>query len=266
MKKILYVLQILLKLLLIFAIAFIWLRFFVKPLWLSIIISIGVTFLFEIMHRYFQKRNKTQKNLKLKEKEDADNMFFSLTTDNKYINFFEEMLKTRHAEIITKKSYLIINKENKNIVLYPCFKLEPLTPNTVVEILKNIKQIKVEKIIIACYEYDKQLQVFIKNFNEEILLFDRYECYCLYKEYDFYPEITQQYKKEAKLTFKDLLGFAFNKSRTKGYLVSSIILFITSFFVKLNIYYCVISSLLMLLALISYINPKYNNNKTNEVI
>ena len=117
-----------------------------------------------------------------------------------------------------------------------------------------------------CYEYDKNLLAFIKNFNQHIILIDRFECYSLYKEYEFFPEITEIYKKEAKPTFKDLLSIAFNRSRTKGYLFSAIILFITSFFVKINLYYCIISSILLLFALISYINPKYNKKSIKEVI
>lgn len=192
-------------------------------------------------------------------------MFLSLTTDNKYMKFYEEMLRTRHSEISVKKNFLIINKDEK-IVLYPYLKLVSLKPENLIEILKETKSAKADKIRIICYEYDKDIVAFIKNFKEEIILIDRFESYSLYKEYDFFPEITQEYKKEAKLTFKDLLGFAFNRSRTKGYLLSAIILFITSFFVKINLYYCIISSLLLIFALISYINPKYNSKKVKEII
>lgn len=266
MKKLLFVLQILLKLSLVFLIAFIWLRFFLDSIWLSLVIAVGITILFEIAHRYFQKKSKTREDLKIKEKEDADNMFLSLITDNKYMKFYEEMLKTRHNNIVSKKSFIVVNKEDEKTLLYPYLKLKVLKPENLVEILKEIKSTKANKITILCYEYDKDTLAFLKNFKEEIILIDRFESYSLYKEYDFYPEITQEYKKEARLSFKDLLGFAFNRSRTKGYLLSSIILFITSFFVKINVYYCIISSLLLFFALVSYINPKYNKKNVREFI
>lgn len=265
MKKILYVLQILLKLMLVFSIAFIWLRFFLNSIWLILSISLTITILFEIAHRYFQRKNKSRENLKIKEKEDADNMFLSLAKDSKYMKFYEEMLKTRHSDVVANKDFLIINKEEK-VILFPYLKLEILKPLHLLEILNKTTKAKADKITILCYEYDKDTVAFIKNFSEKIVLVDRFESYSLYKEYEFFPEITQEYKKEAKLTFKDLLGFAFNRSRTKGYLISSIILFITSFFVKINIYYCIISSLLLLFALISYINPKYNRKSVKELI
>ena len=266
MKKLLYVFQILLKLVLVFSIAFIWLRFFLKSIWLTIGISVVITISFEILHRHFQKRSKNQQNLKLKEKEDADNMFFSLLTNNKYLTFYEELFKTRFNNVAIKKNFLVITKEDKKTAFYPYLKLEILKPNHIVEIIKNLKTTKTDKITIMCYEYDKDTIAFLKNFKEEIIILDRFESYSLYKEYEFYPEITNEYKKEAKLTFKDLLSYSFNRSRTKGYLISALFLFITSFFVKINVYYCIISSLLLLFALISYINPKYNRQNIKEII
>lgn len=266
MKKFLIILQILLKLSLVFLISLIWLRFFLKSIWLSVLISLGITLLFEVVHRYFQKKSKTQTSLKLKEKEDAENIFFSLATNGKYLKFFEDMLKSRHSNIITKKSFIIIEKDNQKTILYPYFKLAKFQPENLIEILKEISSVKANKITIICYDYDKDILPFINNFEQEINLIDKYQSYALYKEYDFYPEITMQYKKEASLTFKSMLAIAFNRSRTKGYFLSAIILFITSFFIKTNIYYCVISSVLLIFALISYINPKYNKKNFKELI
>lgn len=266
MRKLLFILQILLKLFLVFMISFIWTRFFLNSIWLSLLISLGITVLFEIIHRYFQRKSKSKSNLKLKEKEDAENIFFSLATSSDYLKFYEEMLKTRHNNVERKKTYLIIKKEEENTVLFPFLKLNILKPEHMIEIIKNINPNKSDKITIICHEYDKDAISFLKNFDYNIILLDRFESYSLYKEYEFFPKITQEYKKEARLTFKDLLSFAFNRSRTKGYLISSFILFTTSFFVQINVYYCVIATLLLLLALISYINPKYNRKSIKEFI
>ena len=265
MKKIYYFLQILLKLTLIFFLSFIWLRFFLDSLWLSAVIALSITILIECLHRLIKKHNKNKSSLKIKEKEDADNIFFSLLTDNKYMKFYEEMLKSRHNQVSVKKQYLLIKKNDITILLFPYLKLKTLTADDLLDILKSSKD-KFDKIIILCHDYNKETEVFKKNFNKEILLLDKYETYTLYKEYDYFPEITNEYKKEAKLTFKDMLSFAFNRSRSKGYILSAIFLFITSFFVQMNVYYCIISSLLLIMALISYINPKYNKKVSKEVI
>lgn len=137
MKKLIYVFQIILKLSLVFLIAFIWLRFLLSSIWWTLGISLIITVSFEIIHRYLQKKTSSKQSLKIKEKEDADNMFFSLLTDKNYMQFFENMLSSRHNNITSKKTYLIVNKEDKKTVFFPFINLEILKPNHIVEILRN---------------------------------------------------------------------------------------------------------------------------------
>ncbi|MBQ8793050.1 MAG: hypothetical protein IJZ62_05715, partial [Clostridia bacterium] len=88
----------------------------------------------------------------------------------------------------------------------------------------------------------------------------------LYKYYDVYPEMTHKYKKEKMLVFKDFLAYSFNKKRTKGYLLSAFILILSSLFVRGSIYYCVISSLCVIFALISYFNPYFNTKNEGDIL
>ncbi len=268
MKLILFVLQKFLKLSLVFFIFFIWIKFFSKSLWLSIFVSTIATIIIEMISFMFSKKNKNKNSLKLSEKENAENMFLSLSTNSSYLNFFLNLTQTRHTNSSKKKGYIVINhRDNSKVILYPFLQLKKISLNDVLEITSNISKESPDKLVITCFDYEKEVISFIRNFNFEIIVLDRFETYSLlYKEYDFYPEITMKYKKEGKLTFKDLLAFSFNKARTKGYIFASIILFITSFFVKLNIYYCIISSILLLFALISYTNPKYNLQQNKEII
>ncbi len=268
MKKLLYIFQIILKFSLIFLISFIWLRFLLKPLWLSLVLSIALTIVLELIFHLFAKKTKIKNDLKISEKENADNMFLSLLTNENYLDFFAELVKSRHKNIVKKKDYIIINHlDNTKVVLFPYIKLQNFSLNDIITLTNALKKEYVNKLVILCNDYDKNVTPFFRNFDYQITILDRYECYRdLYKEYDFFPEITMKYKKEAKLNFKDLLAYSFNRSRTKGYIFASIILFITSFFVKLNIYYCIVSTLLLLFALISFINPKYNYKSSNELI
>lgn len=268
MKKLLFLFQILLKCGLIFLIAFIWLRYFLRSLWLSCVIAGALTLIIELASYLFKKSNKNKMNLKLKEREDADNMFFSLISLNNGIDFFEKLALTRHNIVTKRKDYIIItNNEKEKILLYPFLKLNILSPQDIVNIKKVAQKENILKIIICCYEYSKDCPLFIKNFDDTILLFNKDETYAyLFKEYQFFPEITTQYKKTSKLSLKDLIAYSFNRSRTKGYIFSAVILFITSFFVHVNIYYCIIATLLLLFALISYINPKYNKKISHELL
>ena len=123
----------------------------------------------------------------------------------------------------------------------------------------------INKLVILCNDYDKVLPGFVKNFNQEIIILDKYQTYLsLYKEYDYYPAIIERQK--TKNSYKQYLAVAFNRSKTKGYLFAAVILVLSSFFVKFNIYYYIISSLLLIFALISFINPIYNKKIIKELL
>lgn len=268
MRKILFLLQIFLKFVLVFFISFIWLRFFIKTLWISALISVVISVLLNVALHIILKKNKSSQALKINEKEKAEDMFFSLSLNENYLSFFKNLAESRHKNVFIKNKYISIVHENQTkSILYPFIGLQTLSPNDLLKIINETKKEKEEKLVLICYDYDKSLIGFLKNFNYEIIILNRFETYAkLFKEYDFYPEITIKYKKEAKTTFKELIAYSFNRTRTKGYIFASIILALTSLFVKLNIYYCIISSLLLIFALISYFNPKYNQKKIENII
>lgn len=268
MQRFLFILQVLLKCSMIFLIAFIWLRFLLSSSWISGIIAFSVTLFIELISLYLKKKNKNKTSLKLKEKEDAENMFLSLLTDKNYLNFFFELSKSRHSQTKVRKKYILIEHlDNTKIILYPFIKISSFKEDDILEICKLCQSDNPDKIVIICNEYEKKCESFIKNLSQNILILDKYETYSLlYKDYDFYPNITERYYKQSKLKIKDLIAYSFNKSRTKGYLFSALVLFSTSFFVKLNLYYCLVGTMLLFFALISFINPRYNINKEQTIL
>lgn len=257
MKKFLFLFQQFIKCSLIYFIAFIWLRFFLNELWQILLSSFIITFVIELGSILFSKKKSNSSYLKFKEKEDADDMYFSLVNSD-YINFLFSLFSTRFNKIEKKKEYLKIKSE-KNLIVFPVSTLDTITAPFIVNIIKKIKNTQFDKLMILCYDYDNSCNAVLQSYNKEIFLLNRYESYSyLYKEFDFYPEITHKFYKQEKHTLKELIAYSLNKSRAKGYLISAVILFITSFFVQINLYYCMIATILLLLALISYINPKYN--------
>ncbi|MBO5022101.1 MAG: hypothetical protein J6C53_01280 [Clostridia bacterium] len=268
MQKVLFIFQFILKTSLIFAIAFIWLRFYLNSLWLAIGISVAITLVVLWILGAINKKRGVKANLKIKEKEEAENMFLSLLTDESPLSFFLNLAKSRHKNSkMIDDMILIEEEENENTILVPFIRLSPLSPDDINQILKKCSSFSASKIVITCNEYDKVCNSFIKNFTKDIVLIDKFETYALlYKEYDFYPEITQQYKKPKKLTFKDILASAFNRSKTKSYLFCAMVFLVSSLWIKMNVYYCIMSSLLLLFALISFINPKYNKKKERKIL
>lgn len=266
MKKILNIFQILLQVALIFFIVLIWARYFISSLWLSLLVSGIVTTIIELLIRFLQNKTNTAKNLKLQEKEDAENIFLSLCTSSTPLNFFYELAKTKH-KAIKKSKYILIEHDEDIVALIPVLSFSPLQSDDLLPFISLAKKNNWKKIVVVCGEVDRNTNSFAKNFDIEILLLDKYNSYSnLYKPYDFFPTITMKYKKDKKLAFKDLVAYSFNRGRTKGYLFSAFILFLSSLLIRPSIYYCIIASLLLLFALISYTNPYFNPKIKKEVL
>lgn len=268
MKKVLQILQILIKNSLIFAILFIWLRFFIDKTWLALSIALAATFFLQALLFVIFGNRKNQVSLKSKEKEDAQNMFFSLVNLPSPITFFENLIKTRHPNVITNKNYIKIEHNNQRItIFYPKLTFKSLDNDNIILITKKIKKEKPNKLIIICKNYEDECLKLIKNFDFEIILLDQYQTYSsLYKEYEFYPEITAKYAKNEAVKFSDLLSFSLSKSRSKSYMFSALILFVMSFFIRMSVYYYIIISILLLLSLVSFTNTKFNIKKQKELL
>lgn len=270
MRKISLVFQELLKFCLLFLISFVWLRYFTRKFVMSIILAVLIS-AFITLAIFLFKRSKTKKvGLKLKEKEDAENIFFSLACKNNSIDDFVKMASKRHKNIVKHKNYMVINETENHTktVLWLDLSFAGLTEARFMEIYNKIKSEKAGKIIICCKEIsDKNLSVFCNNFKEKFLLLNQYDTYeKFYKEYEYFPEITIEYNKEKKMMFKDFLAYSFNKKRTKGYLFSAFILVLASLFVRASLYYCIIASLLVVFAILSQFNPYFNVKNNTQIL
>lgn len=262
MKKLLKILQQILLFIISFFIVYIWTSYSKLKITLCLIISSFSSLIFCILTTRLKKKNNIKESLKQKEKEDADNIFLSLCTNKNYLDFFLQLVSTRHKNIEKHKNYIFIKDSQK--ILYPFISMDNPTENDINFIFKETKKKGKFSIIILCNNYSKEILKYANLIFEDVNILNKYEAYnFIYKEYDFFPPITIT-NKETKLTIKDLISFAFNKQRTKGFLLSAIILLLSSLFIKINIYYCIVSTLLLLFALLSYINPIFNK-KTEKI-
>ena len=78
----------------------------------------------------------------------------------------------------------------------------------------------------------------------------------VYKKYNFFPNQLVELNQSAKLKFKEFLTLAINKKRSKGYFFASIVLLLSSFLFRMNLYYIISSSVLLVLCLISFLIPQ----------
>lgn len=134
------------------------------------------------------------------------------------------------------------------------------------KIIKKVSYRQIKRLVILTNDYDKMIET--KNFFDfEVLILNASGTYeKLLSKYEFYPEIKYKSKPTVKSGIKTLTLGALNKKKTKGYLLSAIFVFFASFFVRFKIYYSLISSLLVMLAIFSYFNVNFNKDTKAELL
>ncbi len=254
MNKFTTLLQILFKFFLVFLLNFIWIRFLFDSYWISVFISACISMLVLLVLAIFSRKKDVKKRLKNEEIQKSENIFFSMAIEGNAVKEFFSLAKTKH-ECQKKTDYVIISNKTKTII-YPHCNFEDLTKQKILNIIEKTKKEKSSKIIIPCHSHNMEIANFCKNFEIEIILLDRFEAFeNLFKPYDFYPKDSHIQKKDKKATFSEIMEYSFNKKRTKAYLFSALILLFSSIFVPFGLYYCIISSTLVLFAIFSYFSP-----------
>ena len=264
MKKFSFIFQSFFKLFLIFLFVLVWVRYFVNSLIYSVLISAVLTFIIDLVTRLLFNKKHKKISILTKEKEDAENMFLSLAMEKESISFFSSLFISKDS-IVQHKDYLSYKENGNKIVVIPLLAFLPLTINDIAQTIKKVKKEKSNKIIIIGGEYTKDCYNFINIFEEKIILLDKYQTYeNLYKRYNIYPEIKKNTKETKRNTFKEILAFSFNRSKTKGYIISALALLFCSLFVRNTLYYSIVSSILLIFAIVSLTNPFTTATKTND--
>lgn len=253
MKVFLKALKFLIKFALVFMIFFIWLRYALGSDLQAALIGLPCTFILIALINLLTKNKKEALSLKSKEEEEARLMFDNLI-QNKNYDFFFQLAKSRHKNTIKKRICTIIDNAEGKIMIYPYLKMKPLDKDSTLAISISANKQKVAKVVICAQKIESDVESFCKNLAVDIVLLDQYECYqYLFKEYEFYPQQAAE-PSSSESKFKQILSYAFNRSRTKGYVLSAALLLAISFFIQQNLYYCIVATLLLLFALVSMLN------------
>ncbi len=267
MQKVSFVFQVIFKLTLIFLIVFVWVRYFVRSLVWAVVITAAVTLVIDIITRLISRKRQTASALKKAEREEAENIFLSLSLNANALDFFLTLAKKKHTAEKKDNLILIKHEGGEKVLLIPHLSFNPISPDDIAGFASKAQKMEAAKVVIVCFSAQKESFSFAKNFDFEFVILDQYEAYQkLYKPYDCKPEISMKYKKEKALAFKDLVTYSLNRSRAKGYFISALILTLSTLFVRATIYYCVVASMLIIFALISLYNPFARNVKKSEIL
>lgn len=164
-----------------------------------------------------------------------------------------DVLQNKLSAAVVDYNYVLIENE---ICYIFCGKL---SKDKVVEIIKNSA---FEKFNILCSDVENGVKEFvlsIKNYNIQLI-----DAKTLVIKYHFNVEekdCSIQFLQKQKLNLKEFFKLFIKEENAKGYLVTSIILMISTLIIKMKIYYYIVISVLLILAFFCKALPKIKNDK-----
>lgn len=263
MTKLNSIFKIILESVLIFLIFYIWLNFYLNSPSFASIFSLILTGITEGVYQGFKQKKSYNTYLKEKEKTDADKMFLSLVKNEKNIDFFAKLFLSRHKDVHKHKDFIVVEKNDQKIAIYPMIKYQKINNDDIIIIQQKLKKIQPTKIIIPCNDAEIKSKDFAKTYLTPIKILDRYKTYALiYKEYEFYPEITEE-KESGHSSLKVTLSKFFSRSHASGFILSAVFLLLGSFFTKMNLYYLISTSVLLAFGVVCLFNNSTNSSKSS---
>lgn len=225
-----------------FAISFVWLRFFIENIYIVLLLCSTIVLGAYILISFLLQKNKDRQAVSKAQKAEieqysADLMF---TDKQKCLQFFCELLQKKHSAAL-KKDYIIIDKT----MLFSFMHLEKLTINDLSHAYSSAQNIGAEKIIICAQSAPADILMLCKNIqNINVTILDKSGVYFnLLKVYDTYPPKTITLSRK-KMTPKNIFEYSFARAKFKQYMLSGLIILFCSLFMRYNIYYVLMSTLL----------------------
>jgi len=233
----------------VFLLVFIWVEFYLHSINQAFYISIIITLVILLSYYPLIKLSKLKKISNKSTLEEKEHLQTQLLFGNNNIisNFLLTIFDLAPFNKVDNEHYRV----NNNHEVYFFFDNCPLNQNQINSIIRKSLS---EKIYIFCLQNEK----YIIPENTDIEIINLNNIYNKIKEKDTTIPTNITIKKKAKYSPKEILCIIFNKDRARGYFYSSILLIITSLFTPLNTYYIIMSTTLILLAIYSKFNNRFN--------
>ncbi len=170
------------------------------------------------------------------------------------VDYFYQNINNEKAK--KTKNYI----ETESEIIYPFFEKSELEINNLSTIYKQISSPK--NIVILCGTARSDCLALAKRINnKKITIYDSEKTYQTFLKNSIMPPTEIEFSNSKKLAIKELLHYAIGKNRAKNYSIMGILLVVSSFFVKFKIYYLVVGSILLLLALLTLLLPYFRKQK-----
>ena len=247
----------------VFLMCFVWMRFFLHNFVLTILLSFVISFCVCGLYYFLSKQKAEKQQLSETELEKAHNisMHFLLSTKKETISELEKLLSKKY-DVTAKSDHLIVN----DTMLKPIYTSQTISDKDVLESFAKIKNTSLKKLIICCENASPVAMKIASLIKEkEVVVLDEYLAYKnIFLPLGFNPPKVEIEEKKKDKKFDVFLQNAFNKKRTKNYLLVAMFLLFGSFLLRYNLYYIIFSSIATLCALYSHFNTRFNKAKKSQ--
>ncbi len=232
---------------------------FVLSLFLGAILSGILTFIFTT----FLVMSDNKKISLSIDKKDIEKLTNTLcfNSDNKNLQLISKLLNCYNVDNVISKNKIILPNENSYI--YPIFQYEYLESTDVIKILKKVNDSKI-KIIIYTIAPSTKCLLIIKNLNLNVKIVDVNQFYLNLKKFSLIEKSIQEKTKKPPL--KDKLSLIFNKKKAKPFLISGLVIMLSSSLIGYPIFYIVVGSVLMLIGSYLRFFAKSLKNDSQSII
>lgn len=268
MKTFNAVLSTILRVGLIFLLYFIWLRYFLHSLLWAVAIAITLTLTTDFLMQHIIKKKSVKKNLKKEELARAEGYanHFVFSDKKESLAFYFDLL-SKNFQPVKRSDFIAFAKGEESCILYPFYKFNTLSVEDVILIFNKVKNTKADEILLCVNLVDENVKKIISKLPIKFVVLDKYETYeKLMKKFDTFPNSLFNFETNPKMTFKGFLAYSLNRKKAGGYIFASFILLISSLFVKVTVYYLIMSSILLVLSIFSYTNTIFNKKLPENVL
>lgn len=240
----------------IFIIAYLWLSYVVNNWLIVIVLSALIAFAVNgVIVIFTRRRNSANKQTK----EQAEHMRktvlqLKFLKPQQILTLFKTALCQKGTCTLTTRKLTIKKDTAPQIELFTLFHKDP----TVADIIECLNAANKKGVVsIASEKFNPHVTAFVASLKTDIKLLDGAYVYReILSPSKTFPEISIETKTNARRTFAQLKKTMLSPERTKGYMLTALVIFATSFLVKFSLFYIIVATAVFTLSIISHFGPR----------
>jgi len=231
-----------------FAATFAVIRFYVKSVWVALVLAAVTGTLAAMLFRAVSKHKSAAYSLKTKDQELMENVLneLCLMSTEELTAFFTMLLDKMQEPYTIEDGHILLSRTNTVVRYY--FTFSKAYEGKIIEFYKSTG--KGKRLLVLGRSFSEETSALTDRFAGRIRLADGAALYLTMKRFELFPDVREELKTE-KSPF-NLPRALFSKKRAKQYFLYGLTLEFFSFFVYYPIYYVCFGTALILFSIVCF--------------